>query len=490
VIYAVWNGQSREVRVGSVMMRNALISVDIPAADDLFDAPIKTPRELLLFDPQAKVFRRVKVRGQIIYAGETQIFLQDDGMGIQLMPSEAANFRAGDLIEAVGYPNISRTALVLRDAVLRKTGEAPLPDPKSLSVSDLTKDDLNSTRVCIQGQLLGWHFEQRAPVLEMQSGTHLYLARLAHAGPFSLRVGSELALDGVYVSRAQNQMFDTGVDSFELLMNSTADIKILSQPSLWTLQRLLLLVGLLLMILLFTAIWIKQLRRLVEQRTTQLQREIRERERVERQHEIEAERSRIARDLHDELGTGLTEVSLLSSAGLDEFQVEDKMFDRFRIIAEKARALVSGLDVIVWAIDPQRNSLESFTDYIGSYAKELLSASNIYCQLDIPIECEAITLPGHVRHNLFLAVKEALNNVIRHAAATDVALGIKYGNNQLEIVISDNGLGFDGNMIRHGNGLTNLDARLKVLHGDCQIKSQPGQGTTVKFSVPLTDAPE
>ena len=99
------------------------------------------------------------------------------------------------------------------------------------------------------------------------------------------------------------------------------------------------------------------------------------------QHAAEAERSRIARDLHDELGTGLTEVSLLASAGLGEFRGVENTKDRFRVIADKARALVSGLDVIVWAIDPKRNSLQSFADYLGRYATELLSASNIVCRL-------------------------------------------------------------------------------------------------------------
>src|SRR5208282_2456754 len=131
-----------------------------------------------------------------------------------------------------------------------------------------------------------------------------------------------------------------------------------------------------------------------------------------------------ARDLHDELGSGLTEVSLLASAGLGEFKDEEKKLDRFRVIADKARALVSGLDVIVWAIDPKRNSLQSFADYLGSYAKELFSSSAIVCRLKIRTECDVVALTEAARHSLFLAVKETLNNVIRHASATEVELQI------------------------------------------------------------------
>ena len=131
----------------------------------------------------------------------------------------------------------------------------------------------------------------------------------------SLRAGSRLCFEGVYVTHGRSQEPGTATGSFDLLLNSPADITVLSQPSWWTLQQLLVLVGLLLVLLTFTAIWITQLRRLVEQRTAQLQHEIHERERVERQHALEAERSRIARDLHDDLGSSLTEISVLASTG-------------------------------------------------------------------------------------------------------------------------------------------------------------------------------
>jgi signal transduction histidine kinase len=267
-------------------------------------------------------------------------------------------------------------------------------------------------------------------------------------------------------------------------MRPPTGIGVLATAPWWTLKLVLILAGILAALVCAVLVWNKALRRQVQERTRKLEMEIRNCEQAELQRAAEAERARIARDLHDELGTGLTEVILLASAGLDEFQGVKKG-DRFRIIAEKARALVSGLDVIVWAIDPNRNSLQSFADYVGGYAKELLSASDIVCHLKIPIECDAVTLTGAARHSLFLAIKEALNNVIRHASATEVELQMTQFDNRLEIVIADNGRGFDWNTTRHGNGLTNLRERLEALHGQCQIESQPGKGTTVKFIVPL-----
>ena len=273
--------------------------------------------------------------------------------------------------------------------------------------------------------------------------------------------------------------------SFGVSVDSGMVVRVLAAPPWWTLKRLLVLGGMLALLLCGVLVWNKALRRQVQERTRKLETEICNRQRAELQQAAEAERSRIARDLHDELGTGLTEVSLLASAGLGQFQDGEKIRNRFDTIAEKARALVSGLDVIVWAIDPKRNSLQSFADYLGSYAKELFSSSAIVCRLRIRMECDVVALTEAARHSLLLAVKETLNNVIRHASATEVELQITQLGDRLHIVITDNGSGFDGNSVQRGNGLTNLQERLKAMRGECHVESQPGGGTTVKFIVPL-----
>lgn len=501
VLYAMWDAATREVRVGNVMMRNASINVDIPAPADPFDAVLKTPRELLLFDAQATAFRRVKVRGQIVYADATQIFLEQDGAGLRLLPAEKTDVRPGDLVEAVGYPDISKTALLLRETRLRKIGAAPLPAARKLAETELTRQGLDSTRVRIEGKLLGSHFEQGAPVLEMQSDAHLYLARLApgKSPQPSLRAGSRLALDGVYVAHGRNQVQGAGAEAFELLLNSPADIAVLSEPSWWTLQRLLVLVGVLLVGLLFAMIWITQLRRLVEQRTAQLQRETRERERVERQHALEAERSRIARDLHDDLGSSLTEISALASTGLRHDEAagstpagqlppagDNSVAHLFQIIAAKARSLIAALDVIVWAVDPEDNSLQSLADYLSGYADEFFSSTNISCRFKVPMSFPPINVEGRVRHDLLMVVKEALNNIVRHANATEVEFRMAVENHSLDIAIADNGRGLGGAMEKEGHGLKNLSARLTKLGGNCSVESQSGGGTIVKIRLPLS----
>jgi signal transduction histidine kinase len=488
VLYAMWNAATREVRVGSVMMRNASISVKVPAPADPFDAVVKTPRELLLFDSQATAFRRVKVRGQIVYADETKLFLEEDGAGLRVLPSEKNDLCAGDVVEVVGYPDISRTALLLRDAKIRKTGVAMLPAPKNLTKSEWTQNYLDATRVRVDGQLLGWHLEQGTTVLEMQSGQYLYLARILSpdlAEQISLRAGSKLELTGVYVGHGRTQNQSTEAEAFELLLNSPKDIVVLSQTSWWTLQRLLILTGGLLVILTIAAIWITQLRRLVEQRTTQLRSEIHEREKIERQHALEAERSRIARDLHDDLGASLTEISVLANTGQRPKVDETSHANLFHTIAGKARTLIAALDVIVWAVDPEDNSLQSFADYVTGHTEDFFSHTDIACRFKVPVAFPQMTLDGRVRHDLLMAVKEALNNIVRHAEATEVEFGMAVEDGRLAIDMTDNGKGFE--VGGGGHGLKNLPARLTKLGGTCVVESRVGGGTTVKIRLPLSD---
>ena len=136
----------------------------------------------------------------------------------------------GNLVEAVGYPDITGAALLLREAKLQKTGYAPLPEPKTLTEAEMTKEETDATRVRVEGKLLGVHSEQHVPVLEMQSGAHLYLARLPQ-GEYrqsSLRTGSKLALQGVYVGHGHNLHPGAEAESFELLLNSFGDLVVLS----------------------------------------------------------------------------------------------------------------------------------------------------------------------------------------------------------------------------------------------------------------------
>jgi signal transduction histidine kinase len=246
---------------------------------------------------------------------------------------------------------------------------------------------------------------------------------------------------------------------------------------------LLAAVGILLVSLALAAVWIASLHRQVAQRTLQLQREVAEREVAEREHSLEAERSRIARDLHDDLGASLTEISVLSSTGQQPDNREQSVETIFRSITGKAKESVSALDIIVWALDPKDNSLQLVGDYLCDYAKDYLSSFRIACRFDVPVALPPITFDGRRRHELFLAVKETLNNIVRHASATEVEFRLVIADDELQIVIVDNGKGFKSDSSRRGHGLKNLPLRLSQIGGSYGVESTPGKGTVVKIAL-------
>jgi signal transduction histidine kinase len=486
-LWAVKDEVTHVFKIGEVQIHSAVIHIDEPPPAYPFSIPLKRTADLLLFDAQAALLKQVKVAGQVIHSRNNEYFLMDATNGLRFIPRTEVKLNTGDLVEVVGFPELGGPSPVLREALVRPNGHGPLPEPRPLLEGPWPAGELDATRVSVRALLLNLSKDQQDQVLGLQAGPHVFVARLPlHRGTeFSLPVGSRLELVGTFAARAGDRTAGREVDSFELLLNSPADIRLLARPPWFTLRRMALIVGLLIGSLLLAMIWITMLRRQVEMRSAQLHSEIQERERTEQLRALEAERSRIARDLHDDLGSSLTEISLLADAGPGHPPTLDRAASRFQTIGTKARSLVQALDVIVWLVNPSKDALPFLTGYLGSYAEEYLSASGIGCRLKIPVDMPPVRLNANVRHNLFLAVKEALHNIVRHAHASEVLVEFAAHDGCLEMMVSDNGKGFDPALPAEGNGLANLKQRLASVGGSCEIAAQPGSGTTVRLLLPL-----
>ncbi|HTV40573.1 MAG TPA: two-component regulator propeller domain-containing protein [Candidatus Sulfotelmatobacter sp.] len=218
-------------------------------------------------------------------------------------------------------------------------------------------------------------------------------------------------------------------------------------------------------------------------------------ERVERQRAIERERARIARDIHDNLGANLTRISLLSQSAhgdLDHPRDAAVQLDR---IYQTTREMTRAMDEIVWAVNPEHDTLDSVVNYLGKFAQEYLGSLGIRCRLDLPVQLPQWLVTAEVRHHLFLAFKEALHNVVKHAAASEVSVSLTTTSSSFTLVVRDNGRGFSPKIdceknpaesVRSsGNGLVNMRMRLEKIGGRCEIQSAPGSGTEVKFIVEL-----
>lgn len=219
-------------------------------------------------------------------------------------------------------------------------------------------------------------------------------------------------------------------------------------------------------------------------------------ERAERQRDIERERTRIARDIHDDLGAQLTRITMMSESASEPEADPHRTTDSIRRIYDTARELTRSMDEIVWAVSPRHDTLESLATYLEKFAQDWLAGVGIRCRLDLPLQFPDWPLTSEVRHNVFLAFKEALHNAVKHSQASEVLIHLTLEERSFELALEDNGCGFTaGEAKKHvsaasgraasGNGLENMRRRLAAIGGSCEIQSTTGAGTKVVFSVQL-----
>ncbi len=210
---------------------------------------------------------------------------------------------------------------------------------------------------------------------------------------------------------------------------------------------------------------------------------------LEQQQAVERERVRIARDMHDQLGAGLTQIGLLGEFARRDARKGQPAGDHTEKICDAARELAQTLDEIVWMVNPRNDTLHKLGVYLAAYAEEFFQAASIRCRIDIPPGLPEIPLSAELRHNLFLVVKEALNNVVKHSKATEVWLRLALEDDRLAIVIEDNGVGFamDAADLSR-NGLCNMVARMEEIEGTFRISSHPNNGTRIYLRTAIKTA--
>ncbi len=227
--------------------------------------------------------------------------------------------------------------------------------------------------------------------------------------------------------------------------------------------------------------------RLVERRRVHRHLEI-----LMRHQAVERERGRIAKDLHDDLGARLSEIALIGELGQQAETPPERIRDDLRDIAGKARSLTRSLAEIVWAVSPQHDTFENFVSYTCNFAEVYLRLARIRFRLDIPVNLPDYPLTAHVRHHLFLIFKEAVHNIVKHAAASEVWIRVAIGGTSFSMSIEDNGKGFSvdapatGGGTGHGppgHGMSNMRERAGEIGARVEWRSQPGHGTTVRLEM-------
>jgi signal transduction histidine kinase len=354
-LLADYGRQFQNLKVGNIFIDQQWINIVEPGPADIFSIPAKAIADLLLFDPSAGTLQRVKVSGQIIHQDQGEYYLADGTKGLRFLSAGSMDAAVGDQVEVAGFPDWSGSSPVLREAVVRRLGPATVIDPRRLPVNDLLNYEYDSTLVQVEGVLVGFTRNPEGEELEMQSGLHRYTAVLKDKS--ELReppaIGSQLGLTGVYVGQGGNRVLDQPFNSFQLLLGSRSDIKILARPPWWNLRHSLVMLAATAFGLAGALTWIRTLRRRVELRTHELVQEIAEHERTESQ-------------LNEQTGRLEAEIQERNRAQLEVERVHRQLVDASRQ-AGQAEVAISVLHDVGNVLNSVNVSTSLITDYVRGF---------------------------------------------------------------------------------------------------------------------------
>ena len=370
-------------------------------------------------------------------------------------------------------------------------------EPQRLSTSSDTVEPLLD-EVSAEGRAL-WQKnpfdgpQSRPPeVLTVPAGSRGVTLRYLASNPaeggrvlFRHRLGDEAAAWSPW-TRSREALFEKlqPADypfSLQVMMRDGQVAELLHAPvlrllPLWWQRRSLQVAGAALLLLVLGAgIW-RLSRRRMRRRLAQ----------VERERSLEAERLRIARDIHDRVGAKLTKIGLQNEMVSRETGLPAACQTLVQEVAETTRETILSMDEIVWAINPKNDTLENSINYLIQYTREFLRPAGISYKLDLPMELPRLSLTGEVRHNLFMAFKEALNNAVKHGDPQRVRLALALAADRFALTVEDDGCGFTaGPGQAESDGLENMQQRMSSIGGACRVESAPGKGTRVMLEIPL-----
>lgn len=488
-----FNHQRQLFAIRLMVPRPEDLNIEIPATKEPFGAPTRPVGSLLQFTPQETYGHRVKVSGTVVYFEPGSVmFLQDSNHGVEVQTRETTPLKPGDRVEALGFVAQGDYTPHLQDAIYRKISGGEPFSPDQLTIDEALKGDHDCQLIQVSARLIDRTQHGEEQFLILQDSNFIFQASLklaADRDDFALlENGSRVSVTGI--CRIEPGEWEAGggwrAKSFSLLLRSPADVVVLEAPPWWTLKRVLWFAGALGFMTLAAFVWVVVLRRKVAERTRELEVQIQKRQHAERTREIEQERARVAHDLHDDLGAGLTEVNMLTTLVNSPATSAEEKSRYLDSLSETARRMVTSLDEIVWAVNPRNDTIASLASYFGSYAQRLLDLALVSCGLDIAEDLPERPLDPKFRQEIFFAFKEALTNIVRHAGATQVWLRISVQDEWLVVELADNGRGFNPHARQSGHdGIVNMHDRLKTIDGTCNISSEAGRGTTVQFRAPL-----
>ncbi len=523
--------------IGMELFVPALREVEIlrpagaPSADRL---PVRPLGGLMAFGGSDPVGHRVRVQGIVTLAQpDRSVFIRGEGGGLMIKAWQAATNLPGDVVDVVGFLATGDCNPILEDAAIKVTGHTTPPAPVAFDPQERLGALQDAELVSLEGILAEQARTAERRLLVIRAGGKTFTATIEERDSVAIPIPNEsrVRVTGVCLVHVNESR---APESFRLLLRSSRDVALIRRARWWTRRRVVEFAGAAGLALAVVGAWSLLLAR----KNAALRREIRERQdaeaalqtareelearvasrtlqlsaandalkkliaerqlaesrllAVQLQHLLEKERARIARDIHDDLGARLTQIKLLSELAENRSQDRAAVEAHARRIALIARETTRSMDEIVWAMDPRNDTLDSLTSYLCKFAQDYLGVAGIRCRLDAPAQWPELNLPTDRRHNLFLAFKEALHNVVKHAAASEVRIRFDFDGRELAITVDDDGHGVRGTRSNrpgaaggNGNGLKNMRHRMAEIGGRFIIENRAGHGARVEIALEL-----
>jgi signal transduction histidine kinase len=415
---------------------------------------------------------------------DTKGFHLRDGSGsafVQAVTTE--RLTPGTRVKVEGYGAIAPFRPLLRATRVTQVSKGPPPEPLAMDFHAKDVTLLQMEFVTVVADVFGVRSMRDETILQCHTAGTMFEAILPHGSVPSppYNPGDRLRLTGICelttthpIPRAE------WVDGFRIRLADWQAVTLLRRGPWWTMERLLSALGLmtLLAVLGFSGTFF--FRRIVRKQAHSISEKLSE-------QAVHKDRYRIARDIHDDLGANLAQIAMLSELAHSDLEKPAAARAHLDRIFDTSKGLARQLDETVWAINPSHDSLDAIVAFLGNFAQEHFQLAGIHCRFDVPDTLPELTLTSAVRHHLFLAAKEALQNIVKHSGASEAWLRVHMEGEDLVLSLEDNGIGGaalpDGPCpsAKNGNGLENIKHRMVSIGGRFELDSKPGMGTSVRL---------
>jgi signal transduction histidine kinase len=478
------------------------IQVKESPPENPFVIPSFSINEVAGQDVNPQTLHRLKITGVVTYQDDNLLFVQDDTGSASILTTTPNAVTVGDRIETIGFPEKRSGTLTFTEASVRKTGTGKSPAPSVLSLSDVTEGRFNGLVVRLEAIVLEQKIRDGQQTLELQTGERVFQAILpTAAGRLKIfPTGSRIQVTGVnrvqfanHVNAKTSQQDNSMPATLDVLLRSPGDVVLIERPPWWNWKYSVGLGALCVVVFAISFIWIRTLRRRVEERTRELKSTM---ARLQKETETSAtlvERDRLAGEIHDSLEQGLNGI-MMQLDGVDSKLSEDS--DGARHYLEMARNMVrfSRAEVrhSLWNLESELLTKENLGAALTEIARQM--SSNDRVQVSIEVSGDAAPLPPATEHHLLRICQEALNNALKHAEAKIIRIRLNYSEKLVQLSVADDGRGFAPNLVLTGNGmhfgLRNLRSRARKIKGRLEVISEPSKGTTIEVNVPISNSAE